>query len=128
MNESERLKLLDSARKLEEREHQPIPFEDPYSDMTPDEKSKLIIQLMEIHQKDTQRKDDLLAKVNELLSLQKDAITAQKQNEDYKLLVNKLLAKIAALEERLSVRNKHLYGSMNQKGFHHIKQDDTNDK
>lgn len=127
MNESERLKLLDSAKKLEEREHQPIPFEDPYSDMTPDEKSKLIIQLMEIHQKDTQRNDDLLAKVNELLSLQKAAIATQKQVEDYKLLVNNLLAKITALEEKLNVRNKHLYGSKSQKGFHHTKQDDRND-
>ena len=46
MNELERMKLLSSARKLKEREETPEPFADPYSDMTPDEKSKMIIELM----------------------------------------------------------------------------------
>lgn len=37
MNEFERMKLFSSARKLKEREETPEPFEDPYSDMTPEE-------------------------------------------------------------------------------------------
>lgn len=45
MNELERMRLLSSARKLKEREDTPAPFEDPYSDMTPDEKSKMIMEL-----------------------------------------------------------------------------------
>ena len=35
MNELERMKQLSSARKLKEREENPVPFADPYSDMNP---------------------------------------------------------------------------------------------
>ena len=78
MNELERMRLLSSARKLKEREDTPAPFEDPYSDMTPEEKSKMIIALMvarewdaERIQRDVARIDELLSTVDELLSLQK---------------------------------------------------------
>lgn len=55
MNELERMKQLSSARKLKEREETPAPFEDPYSDMTPDEKSKMIIALMAARERDAER-------------------------------------------------------------------------
>lgn len=89
MNELERLKLLASARKLKEREETPEPFEDPYSDMTPDEKSKMIIALM-----------------------------AARERDDYKQTADNLLSKITALEEQLKVRNKNLYDGKSQKGIH----------
>lgn len=88
MNELERLKQLASARKLKEREETPEPFEDPYSDMTPDEKSKMIIALM-----------------------------AARERDDYKQTADNLLSKITALEEQLKVRNKNLYGGKSQKGI-----------
>ena len=117
MNELERMRLLSSARKLKEREDTPAPFEDPYSDMTPDEKSKMIMELVASRERDVERIrrdeariDALLSKVDELLSLQKAAIAAEKELDDYKQLVSNLLSKITALEERLKVRNKNLYG------------------
>ena len=124
MNELERMKLLSSARKLKEREDTPAPFEDPYSDMTPDEKSKMIMELVASRERDAERIrrdeariDALLSKVDELLSLQKAAIAAEKELDDYKQQVSNLLSKITALEERLKVRNKNLYGCKSQKGI-----------
>ena len=55
MNELERMKQLSSARKLKEREETPVPFADPYSDMTPEEKSKMIIALMAARERDAER-------------------------------------------------------------------------
>ena len=46
------MRLLSSARKLKEREDTPAPFEDPYSDMTPDEKSKMIMELVASRERD----------------------------------------------------------------------------
>ena len=124
MNELERMKLLSSARKLKEREDTPAPFEDPYSDMTPDEESKMIMELVASRERDAERIrrdeariDALLSKVDELLSLQKAAIAAEKELDDYKQQVSNLLSKITALEERLKVRNKNLYGCKSQKGI-----------
>lgn len=119
------MQLLSSARKLKEREETPAPFVDPYSDMTPEEKSKMIIELMAARERDAERIerdqariDELLSKVDELLSLQKAALAAEKERDDYKQLVSNLLSKIAALEEQLKVRNKTLYGGKSQKGIH----------
>ena len=55
MNELERMKQLSSARKLKEREETPVPVADPYSDMTPEEKSKMIIALMAARERDAER-------------------------------------------------------------------------
>ena len=100
------MKLLSSARKLKEWEETPAPFEDPYSAMPPNEKSKMIIALMaarerdaERIQRDASRIDELLSKVDELLSLQRSAIAAEKQLDDYKRMNISLLSKIAALED-----------------------------
>lgn len=130
MNELERMKLLSSARKLKEREETPAPFEDPYSDMTPDEKSKMIIALIaarecdaERIQREEARIDELLSKVDELLSLHRSAIAAEKQLDDYKQMNINLLSKIAALEERLKVRNKNFYDGKSPKGIHKKKRE-----
>lgn len=91
------MKLLSSARKLKGREETPAPFADPYSDMTPDEKSKMIIALMAAREQDAERIrrdetriDELLSKVDELLSLQKAAMAAEKERDDYKRLAGNL--------------------------------------
>ena len=132
MNELERMKQLSSARKLKEREDTPEPFEDPYSDMTPDEKSKMIIALMAARERDTEciQRDE--ARIDELLSLQRAGMAAEKELDDYKHLVSNLLSKITALEDQLKVRNKTLYGVKSQKGIHkkqrEIEEDHTRDK
>lgn len=108
MNDLERVRLLVSARKLKECEETSEPFEDPYSDMTLEEKSKMIMELTAARERDAARIqrgeariDELLSKVDELLSLQKAAMAAGKERDDYKQMNNNLLSKITALEERL---------------------------
>ena len=85
--------------------------------MTPEEKSKMIMELVAARERDAERIqrdeaciDALLSKVDELLSLQKAAMAAEKELDDYKAMNSNLLSKITALEERLKVRNKILYG------------------
>lgn len=134
MNELERAKILSSARKLKDREESPEPFEDPYSDMTTEEKSKMIMELMAARERDAERIqrdeariDELLSKVDELLSLQKAVISAGKIIDDYKQMVSHLSAKNEALEERLKVLNKAHYGSKSQKGISKKKRKDDDD-
>lgn len=61
------------------------------------------------------RINELLSKVDELLSLQKAAMATEKELDDYKRLVSNQLSKITALEERLKVRDKTLYGLRTRK-------------
>lgn len=134
MNELERAKILSSARKLKDREESPDPFEDPYSDMTTEEKSKMIMALMAARERDAERIqrdeariDELLSKVDELLSMQKASLAAEKERDDYKQMNSNLLSKITALEERLKVRNKNLYGDKSQKGIRKKKREAEDD-
>lgn len=78
-------------------------------------------------ERDQVRIDDLLSKVDELLSLQKAAMAAEKECDDYKQMVGNLLSKITALEEQLKVRNKHLYGGKSQKEIHKKKREKEDD-
>lgn len=99
----------------------------------------MIIALMAARERDSERIqrdeahiDELLSKVDELLSLQRSAIAAEKQLDDYKQMNVNLLSKIAVLEERLKVRNKNLYAGKSQKGIHkkkrEVEEDHTRDK
>ena len=90
MNEFERMKLFSSARKLKEREETPEPFEDPYSDMTPEEKSKMIMELMAARELDAERIRRDEARIDELLSLQKCGMAAEKERDGYKQQVGNL--------------------------------------
>ena len=81
--------------------------------MTPEEKSKMIMELVAARERDAERIrrdeariDALLSKVDELLSLQKAAMAAEKELDDYKAMNSNLLSKITALEERLKVRTR----------------------
>ena len=94
----------------------------------------MIIALMAAREQDAEhirrdeaRIDELLSKVDELLSLQKAAMTAEKERDDYKQLAGNLLSKITALEERLKVRNKDLYVGKSQKGIHKKKRESEED-
>ena len=90
--------------------------------MTLEEKSKMIMELMAAREHDAERIrrnevriNELLSKVDELLSLQKAAMATEKELDDYKRLVSNQLSKITALEERLKVRDKTLYGLRTRK-------------
>lgn len=81
--------------------------------MTPEEKSKMIMELVAVHERDAERIrrdeariDALLSKVDELLSLQKATMATEKELDDYKAMNSNLLSKITALEERLKVRTR----------------------
>lgn len=81
--------------------------------MTPEEKSKMIMELVAVRERDTERIrrdeariDALLSKVDELLSLQKATMATEKELDDYKAMNSNLLSKITALEERLKVRTR----------------------
>ena len=67
--------------------------------------------------------EELLSKVDELLSLHKAAVSAEKDRDDYKRMYNTLLSQTSALEETLKVRNKNLYGTKSQKGIHKKKRE-----
>ena len=90
--------------------------------MTLEEKSKMIMELMAAREHDAERIrrnevriNELLSKVDELLSSQKAAMATEKELDDYKRLVSNQLSKITALEERLKVRDKTLYGLRTRK-------------
>ena len=98
--------------------------------MIPDEKTKMIMELVAARERDAARIrryetriEELLSKVDELLSLHKAAVSAEKERDDYKRMYNTLLSKTSALEETLKVRNKNLYGSKSQKGIHKKKRE-----
>lgn len=54
MNDLERVRLLAFARKLKQREDTSVSSEGPYSDMTLDERSKIIMELMAARQWDAE--------------------------------------------------------------------------
>ena len=65
--------------------------------MTPEEKSKMIMELVAARERDAERIqrdeaciDALLSKVDELLSLQKAAMAAEKELDDYKAMNSNL--------------------------------------
>lgn len=83
--------------------------------MTLEEKSKMIMELMAAREHDAERIRRNEVRINELLSLQKAAMATEKELDDYKRLVSNQLSKITALEERLKVRDKTLYGLRTRK-------------
>lgn len=67
MDKDERDRILTSSKLLKAREDSPEPWVDPYSDMSSDEKSKLLCELMAIHLRDEKRNEELMGKIDELL-------------------------------------------------------------
>ena len=128
MDQQERDKILTASRNLELREITPEPWFDPYSDMTTEEKSKLIIELMSSQKSDRERIDSLMDKLDRMTESQLAANEAStllrgqlselmnllKDKEDaYRLLQSEK----DALAEQLKVNRKTMYGSKSQKGI-----------
>lgn len=115
MDDFEREKILASAYALRDRELIPPSWEDPFSDMCTDEKSKLLIEFM--HQNNT------LKEVVELLKSERSSSLDYKSKfeEEHRLnlsLQSKMdtfLSTIESLREQLSLMNRHKYGSKSQK-------------
>lgn len=117
MDQQKRDKILTASRNLEHRELTPEPWFDPYSDMTPEEKSKLIIELMSARQADRERIDSLMEKLDKMTEC------LLQSNEESRLLrsqlsdMDSLRRENAALKERSKLNSKHTYGSRSQKGI-----------
>ncbi len=71
MDKEERNRILTSSQLLKAREDSAAPWVDPYSDMSGDEKSKLLCELMSIHLRDEKRMEELLSKIDGLLECQR---------------------------------------------------------
>lgn len=129
MDQIEKERILSASQLFKNRESAPDSWTDPYYDMTPEEKSKLIIELMqrqEVSKKeqeaskkeleaerqqravDRERIDGLLKKLDMMLEYQSQNAVLVKQ-------VSQLLAQNANLEAELKLRNKHTYSSKSQK-------------
>ncbi|MEG1916484.1 MAG: IS66 family transposase, partial [Muribaculaceae bacterium] len=67
MDKEERNRILTSSKLLKAREDSPAPWVDPYSDMSSDEKSKLLCELTAIHLRDEKRNEELMAKIDGLI-------------------------------------------------------------
>lgn len=118
MDKEERAKILTSAKRLKDREASAEPWVDPYSDMSSDEKSKLLCELMAIHLRDEKRNEELMAKIDELFERQRQMSDfksmfeeSEKQTKSKDILIENLLKKITALEESIRLNNKHTYGT-----------------
>ncbi len=116
MDIQEKDKLLLSAYRLEAREFQLESWEDPYSDMNPDEKSKLLIELTRQLSESQQLIQSLLQKIDKLTESQLAANEEIRSLREQLTDQNKLIARNASLEEALRLAQKHRFGSHRQRG------------
>ena len=140
MDQAERDFIRRSAARVEEWENTPRPFDDPYSDMNTEEKSKLLVYLQqtidnlnntveslreELRQSREQKEEllrsqaDLRSALNVLSqsllsaeSAQKQAEVAQKQAES---VIKQQARQISDLRDQLKRNNKAQFGSKSQK-------------
>ena len=122
MDKEERNRILTSSKLLKAREDSPEPWVDPYSDMSSDEKSKLLCELMAIHLRDEKRNEELMGKIDELLEGNRQisdlkAMLLELENRDKAkdALIENQSKKITSLEEVIRLNNEHTYGSKSQK-------------
>ena len=124
MASGENKKILESARILERWENTPTPFEDPYSDMSDMEKSKLIQLLIE--QRDEAAGREMAALQNRITELIDQNSRLMKQNSHHmECLMNQIceLTRLlkekenenARLQSRLDVANRNKYDRTSQK-------------
>ena len=130
MDQEERDKILTASHKLSLREVTPEPWFDPYSDMTPEENSKLIIELMSFRESDQERVDSLIDKIDKLTEDQ----SASNKTSVYGKLSGQLMEMAVLLKEKsnaysaiklkydtqseqMKVMLKGMYGSKSQKGI-----------
>lgn len=125
--------MLASSARHQLRERAPEPFDDPYSEMTSEEKSRLLMLQRRMYEEAARRAEEaeaksaeLLAKVGELLAGQNRMLSDQSRlQSDLSSLISRLAQKdrlieelrkmIADKEEELSLRNRQTFGRKSQK-------------
>lgn len=135
MDKDERNRILTSSKLLKAREDSPEPWVDPYSDMSSDEKSKLLCELMAIHLRDEKRNEELMGKIDELLEGNRQisalkAMLLELENRDKAkdALIENQSKKITSLEEVIRLNNAHTYVSKSQKRKPKKTEDDDHTK
>lgn len=119
--------ILASSARHKLRESIPEPFDDPYSEMTSEEKSRLLMLQQRMYDEAVLRAQaaeaqntELNAKVGELLSIQRKmqadlsslvSLLAEKDR-----LVDELRKMVADKEGELALRNRQTFGHKSQKG------------
>ena len=133
MDQAERDFIRRSAARVEEWENTPRPFDDPYSDMNTEEKSKLLVYLQqtidnlnntveslreELRQSREQKEEllrgqaDLRSALNVLSQSLLSAESAQKKAES---VIEQQARQISDLRDQLKRNNKAQFGSKSQK-------------
>lgn len=126
MGQDERDFIINSAARLKEWESTPRSFEDPYRDMTTEEKSKLLIcqqrlldeQLRQVQQqsetaaREKARAEELLSKMDKMMAQQSAMMEMMASLRDENAELRKQLA---AKDEQLRLERKNRYGSKSQK-------------
>ncbi|WP_291535335.1 transposase [Bacteroides sp.] len=115
MDDFERDKMLACASQLRDRELEPFSWDDPFSDMGTDEKSKLLLEFM--------NQNHSLKEIVELLKSERTSSLDYKAKfeEEHKLNISlqsrldNLLQTIDSLREQVDLMNQHRYGSKTQK-------------
>lgn len=135
MDKDERNRILTSSKLLKAREDSPELWVDPYSDMSSDEKSKLLCELMAIHLRDEKRNEELMGKIDELLEGNRQisdlkAMLLELENRDKAkdALIENQSKKITSLEEVIRLNNEHTYVSKSQKRKPKKTEDDDHTK
>lgn len=135
MDKEERDRILTLSKQLKAREDSPGPWADPYSDMSSDEKSKLLCELMAMYLCDEKRNEELMAKLDGLLDVNRQmsdlkAMLAESEKRDKAKdsLIENLLKKITSLEEVIQLNDKHTYGSKSQRRKSKKTEDDDHTK
>ncbi len=128
MDQVERDNILHSASLHLHREGTAPDWVDPYSDMTPDEKSKLIDELLRLRQSDQTHISSLMSKLEGMsdshLSMQDELKGLRSEFSELLSLLRSKDAQNAVLQKEivrlsglLQVSRKHTYGSKSQKGL-----------
>lgn len=115
MEDSERDKMLASAYELRERELAPISWEDPFSDMNTDEKSKLLMDFMNQIRLMNERLEKMESERASSLDYKSKFEEEHKLNLSLQTRMDKLLETIESLRDQLALMNQHTYGSKTQK-------------
>ena len=133
MDQTERDFIRRSAARVEEWENTPRPFDDPYSDMNTEEKSKLLVYLQQIIdnlnntveslreelRQSREQKEELLRGQADLRSalnvLSQSLLSAEAAQKKAESVIEQQARQISDLRDHLKRNNKAQFGSKSQK-------------
>lgn len=112
MDERQRKRIIESTDLLRQRETTPAAFDDPYSDMTMEEKSKLIMDLVANNSRLTARLDEMAVLLE---SIKSQLDESRRDSIEKDSMIRSLQKQNAELLEQLKVSRKNMFGSKSQK-------------